>query len=284
MIKKKTKELIRMILPLSTRKYLSVLINQKPWFGAPVRNWWTQELLRDFAETDSSGYHRFLWSHHLAYAESYEADKRFGEENMKGSRKLFFSDLEKYLLNSGIDPHTGVRSVLEVGCSLGYQLHYLETNLFTGASEFEGIDIDNHAITQGNEHLKLLGSKARLHCADMDNINRIMRNKIFDIIICTGVLMYLEEKQAVSVVEKMLNHCRIVLALSGPAYPVQDNCHLGRSVVRERDSSFIHNLDAFVKESGGDVLGRRWEGERVIDGHTIYSVFARKDLSEFSAG
>jgi len=273
-----------MILPLSTRKYLSVLINQKPWFGAPVRNWWTQELLRDFAEKDSSGYHRFLWSHHLAYAESYETDKRFGEENMKGSRKLFFSDLEKYLVNSGVDPHTGVRSVLEVGCSLGYQLHYLETNLFTAASEFEGIDIDSHAITQGAEYLKLLGSKVRLHCSDMDNLSSIMKNKIFDIIICTGVLMYLEEKEAVSVVEKMLNHCRVMLALSGPANPGQDNCHLEHSVVRERDGSFIHNFDTSVKESGGSVIGRRWEGERVIDGHTVYFVFAKKDLSEISQG
>lgn len=284
MIKQKSKELLRRIFPLSLRMQLCLLINRQKWLRPDDQYWWTMELLRDFAIKDTSNYHRFLWANHLAYAESYQTEKRFGEENMKESRKMFFSDLKKHIVNLGIDPYTGIHSVLEVGCSLGYQLRYLETNLFKKALELDGIDIDGLAITEGSGHLKLLGSKVKLICEDMGNLHLFLKDRIYDIIICTGVLMYLEKAEAVHVVEEMLKHCRIMLALSGPADPASDNCNLRHSLVRKHDGSFIHNYDAFVKESGGSVIGRRWEGDRVIDGHTIYFVFAGKDLSRTAAG
>lgn len=157
---------------------------------------------------------------------------------------------------------------------MGYQLRYIETDLFPGAAELDGIDIDKEAIIKGSEYLRNKGSKIRLLCDDMRNLDRMLGAKIYDIIICTGVLMYLEEEEASRVVQEMLRHCRLMIAISGPAHPEIDNCHLERSVVRGYDGSFIHNLDTMIKRSGGVVLGRRWEGSRVVDGHTIYFVFA----------
>lgn len=273
-IKQKSKELIRTALPLSLRKYLCILISRQKWIDGTVQYWWTQELLRDFAEKDSSGYHRFLWSNHLGYAESYDIDKRFGEENIKESRKIFFADIEKHLIEKGINPQKDINSVLEVGCSLGYQLRYLETALFTGVSELDGIDIDRQAIESGSRYLKHCDSRIRLWCSDMGNIDQILGDKVYDIILCTGVLMYLEEGEAARVVKDMLKHTRYILTLSGPACPDLDNDHLEYSVIRKRDGSFIHNFDSMVEKAGGKVSYRRWEGNRVIDGHTIYFVFA----------
>jgi hypothetical protein len=64
-----------------------------------------------------------------------------------------------------------------------------------------------------------------------------------------------------------------VLVLAGLAHPDQDNATLAASAVRERDGTFIHNLDAMVQDAGGRVVHRRWEGARLLDGNTIYFVF-----------
>jgi SAM-dependent methyltransferase len=274
MIGQMTKELIRTLLPLSIRKQLCVLMNRGAWVDADVLDWWTKELLRDFAERDRNAYHRFLWSHHLAYANYYETESRFGKEKIKGSRIMFFSDLLNHLAGSGIDVHEDIHSIFEVGCSLGYQLRHLETDVFPHARELSGVDIDNHAILQGAAYLQRKGSKVLLQCDDMGNLHNLLGDKTYDIIICTGVLMYLGEEQASLVVEEMLRHSKVLVALSGPAHPDIDNGCLGHSVVRSHDGSFIHNFDAMVRRSGGDILARRWEGSRRIDGHTIYFVFA----------
>lgn len=269
-----TKELIRTLLPLPIRKELCIFMNRRAWIDADARYWWTKELLRDFEERDRNAYHRFLWSHHLAYAISYEAECRFGKENIKGSRMMFFSDLRNHLVDRGIAPRNDIHSVFEVGCSLGYQLRYLETDVFPGARELAGVDIDDHAILQGAEYLQRQGSKILLKCGDMGNLDNLLGDKMYDIILCTGVLMYLDEEQAARAVEEMLQHCRVMVALSGPAHPDTDNSHLAHSFIRKLDGSFIHNFDAMVKQADGNIVARRWEGSRVIDGHTIYFVFA----------
>ncbi len=87
--------------------------------------------------------------------------------------------------------------------------------------------------------------------------------------------MYLDAREANGVVRDMLRRAKGLLALSGPASPGVDNGLLAGPVLRERDGSFIHNFDTMVANAGGTVVGRRWEGSRVVDGHTIYFVFAK---------
>ena len=53
-----------------------------------------------------------------------------------------------------------------------------------------------------------------------------------------------------------------------------DNAALAQSDVRATDRTFVHNLDRMVELAGGKVVGRRWEGDRQVDGQTIYFVFA----------
>ena len=121
----RAKTLIRSSLPLALRKWMAIWFHRQEWIEVSRRSWWSTELLRDFADRDVNAYHKFLWAHHLAYAGSYEVGSRFGADHVIPSRRMFFSDLCRQLQELGIHPEE-VGSVLEVGCSLGYQLRYVE--------------------------------------------------------------------------------------------------------------------------------------------------------------
>jgi 2-polyprenyl-3-methyl-5-hydroxy-6-metoxy-1,4-benzoquinol methylase len=273
LLKNTGKNAIRSLIPLSLRKRIAIWVHQQQWINPDRRSWWSVELVRDFAEKDVNAYHKFLWAHHLAYAATYEVATRFGAEKIRPSRLMFFSELRLCMEGLGI-PEKEIHSVLEVGCSLGYQLRHLETDLFPGAAVLDGIDIDDYAVRSGQEHLGAIGSKISLKCGDIQQLDALLGNRVYDLIICTGVLMYLKEADAAGLVRAMLSHSRVMVAMAGLAHPVLDNAALDRSDVRDRDQTFIHNLDGMVKNGGGSVLARRWEGDRQLEGQTIYFVFA----------
>lgn len=267
------KNSVRSLLPLKVRQHLAVILNKQTWLGANHRSWWCQEMIRDMTDNNINEYHKFLWSNHLSYASTYEIASRFGDENMKQSRKLFFTDLQRHLATVHVNAERDIRSVFEAGCSLGYQLRHMETKVFPGASRFDGIDIDAHAIASGTEYLRSIGSKARLYCGDMEELGRYLDEKRYDVVICCGVLMYLDEDAAIRLVSMLLKRTNTMLAFSGLAHPAIDNALLRESVPRSNDKSFIHNIDAMITRSGGRVVFRRWEGANLVDGHTIYFVF-----------
>jgi len=273
-LKHTVKQICRQALPLSLRKKIAVWLSRQDWIGKERRNWWSCEIIRDLAEKDVNEYHRFLWSNHLSYAETYEPEDRFGVENIKESRKLFFSDLQKVIRNQDLFPHTDVQSVFEVGCSLGYLLRYIETDIFPTATTIMGNDIDTYAISKGTEYLRRQQSKVQLLLADMTELKNRINGLSFDIVLSTGVLMYLKEEDAAGVVKTMMNHTRVILAIAGLAHPKLDNAQLDHSIVREKDGAFIHNIDAMIHAAGGKIINRRWEGDMDVDGNTIYFLFA----------
>lgn len=268
------KAAIRTLLPLSMRKRLAIWVHQQEWLNSDRRSWWSMELVRDFAQRDVNAYHKFLWAHHLGYAAPYEVATRFGAENMRPSRMIFFDAMRKCMDALGPSASSGLRSVLEVGCSLGYQLRYVETDLIPDASVLDGIDIDRHAIRSGQEHLRAIGSRISLHCQDIQQLDELLGDRLYDVIICTGVLMYLKEPDAARLVRAMLSHSRAMVAMAGLAHPRVDNARLGSSDVRDRDHTLVHNLDRMVEHGGGRVLARRWDGDRHVEGQSIYFVFA----------
>jgi len=89
--------------------------------------------------------------------------------------------------------------------------------------------------------------------------------------------MYLHEAEAGAVVAAMLRHAKLVIGLSGPADHVTDNGELDQGWAREEDDAFIHNFDAMVSRAGGTVIMHRWEGPRLVDGNTVYFIFAKMD-------
>ncbi len=77
---------ITALLPLPTRKVLAVWLSRQNWLSRERRSWWSQKLIRDWARTNGNEFHKFLWSHHIGYADTYEIGERFGAERMSQSR------------------------------------------------------------------------------------------------------------------------------------------------------------------------------------------------------
>jgi SAM-dependent methyltransferase len=265
------KQLFRATIPLAIRKGLARVVGRQAWLRA--RYWWVQELLRDFAERDPNAYHRFLWAHHLGYAETYEVSLRFGPDKLHPTRRLLFDELVDGLAQEGSRPEA-ISSVFEVGCSLGYNLRFLETEVFRNAKVLEGCDIDAYAVMQGDAYLRQLGSRVRASVCDMQDLDRRLDGRTYDVIVCAGVLMYLRAAEAEQVVAAILRHTSKLAVFAGLADPERDNAGLEQSRPRPRDGTFIHNLDWMAMRAGGRVVRRRWEGSHDVGGNTVYFVFA----------
>lgn len=255
-------------LPLSLRQTLVITATR---LRLPGRYWLPMELLRDLAEEDPDAYHAFLWQHHLAYASTYEIAERFGAHRINRTRRMFCADLQICLSEAGASE---VESVFEVGCSLGYLLHFMETDVFPNASIFEGIDVDEYAVRTGTTHLQARDSKVNIAHGDMRELPRIVTGRAYDVVVCAGVLMYLREAAAHETIRTMLNHANKLVGIAGLAHPQTDNADLPSSTVRSSDGTFIHNIDKMVIQSGGTILARRWQGDHLLDGNTVYFVFA----------
>lgn len=268
------KRLLLRAIPLRIRKRLAIWVNRQPWVGTSERGYWATELLKDFARDDVNEYHKFLWRHHLAYAETYEIGIRFGYENFNETRKMLFAELPERLEQARLGDADSIDSVLEIGCSLGYLLHYMETEIFRSARRLDGIDIDTHAIDEGSRYLQMVGSRVRLHHGDMESLDVAFGNEQFDLVLAAGVLLYLDRASAQALVRKMLERTRKILIITALAHPRVDNAMLEDSEPRTRDGTWIHNVDRMIQQANGTLVARRWEGGKLVDGNTVYFLYA----------
>ena len=259
-MKRFIKSLLIAVLPLAVRKWLAIRINRCERLNALSRAYFATELLSDFARRDPNEYHRFLWANHLGYARTYEVEDRFGYSNFNESRRIFFAELDDRLKACGIESVDTVDSTLEVGCSLGYLLRYLETDVFVRATKFTGVDVDAHAIANGQQVLSDLESKVQLHCCDIQNLDSVISGQRFDFVLASGVLLYFDEDTATDIVRDLLMRTRGVLAITGLAHPAIDNAELESSVVRESDGTWVHNIDRMLQRAGARIAARRWGG------------------------
>lgn len=263
--------LLRRVLPLASRRRMVLWASRQAW--VPRRSWWSWELLRDWAAERPADYHRWAWRHHAAFPELYHPAVRFAPGALDRARLELFDDLTRSLRQRGVDP-TSIRSVLEVGSSLGYLLRHVELSVFPNASVLEGVDIDRYAVEEGNAMLDRIGSRVRLHHLDAADLDAFLRGRSYDVVYSAGMLMYLEEGEAARAVETMLRATKVALAVTGVAHPLTDNAEMTDHSIREWDAAFIHNLDAMVREAGGSILFRRWEGHRDLDGISVYHLVA----------
>jgi SAM-dependent methyltransferase len=266
----------KLFFPLSFRKMLALNLDGKNWF--PFRHIISMALIRDWASRDANAFHRFLWSHHLGYAGYYEAKHAFGSSKLVMTRKMLFNDLRNFLneQNKLKSPFLNIDSVFDVGCSSGYLLRFIETVFLPEVHSLEGLDIDKHAIETGRAYLLKNKSKIVLFNSDMSSLDNILRDRKIDLILCTGVLMYLCESDAKEAVNAMVKHCNKLLVIKELAHPNLDNSKLLHSEFRSTDKTFIHNIDGMVKECGGKVLFHRWEGPQSYDGQSVYFLFCSK--------
>ncbi len=268
------KEQLRSAIPLPARMRLAAWLTRQRWM--PVRDHVAMGLVRDLLAEDPKEFHKFAWSNHLmGYARWYDSEEELFEfEQMQPSRVQFFEDLTSVLDQQRI-PRTDVRAILEVGCSLGYLLRYLETSVFPDCPDIVGIDIDAPAIDKGQRFLARAGSRVVLHAGDMEHLDTLVGPRTFDVTLAAGVLSYLNEEDASRMVERLLARTRKVIALAGLACLERNNNTLTRSELSPGHAGqWIHNFEALVTRAGGRVVRTRWEGSKQFNFQTVCFVFA----------
>jgi SAM-dependent methyltransferase len=256
--------------PLRARKRLARLVNKIP---TPRREQVILAILDDWARSDPAEYHRYLWSNHLSYAHYY--DRVQIDMAVLNPLRLELLQLGcDHLRSIGVTPETDVCSFADIGCSLGYLPRYAETSGFPAATRIIGIDIDETALSDGASYLQDVGSGVELKVGDIVDLDAVLGDEKFDVITCTGVLQYLEEAEAAAAIATMLSHATRLFCISGPASADVDNATLERSRVRAYDRSGIHNFDRMIELAGGRVVARRWGGEELVVGNSVYLVIA----------
>ena len=268
---------VRSCIPLSARMHAAAWLTRQPW----ASDWLSMGLVRDLLARDPKHFHKFAWSNHLmGYARWYDDEHElFAFDRMQPSRIEFFRDLASVLGELGVKS-SDVRSVLEVGCSQGYLLRYLESEMFRDSTELVGLDIDAAGIEKGARYLKRIGSRVALVQGDMEDFETLVGVKRFDVIFAAGVLSYLNQSDAARVVSLMLRRTNKVLALAGLACTDRNNSTLTESATSSsRPGQWIHNFEAMVRAAGGRVVRSRWEGARLYNLQTICFAFALPEES-----
>jgi SAM-dependent methyltransferase len=268
------KEGLRSAIPLPARMRLAAWVTRQPWL--PVRDQVAMGLVRDLLTKDPKLFHKFVWSNHfMGYARWYDSEEElFAFEQMQPTRVQLFQDLTSVLDQENV-PRSHVRSILEVGCSLGYLLRYLETNVFPDCPDLIGIDIDAPAIEKGQRFLARSGSRVVLRAGDMEQLDTLVGPRTFDVTLAAGVLSYLNEDDASRMVERLLSRTGKVLALAGLACVERNNNTLTRSELSPGHAGqWLHNFDALVTRAGGRVVRSRWEGAKQYNFQTVCFVFA----------
>lgn len=266
------KKIFRTAVPVELRMRMALFLN-RIFFNS--RDHLSMNILRDLMEKDPKKFHKFLWTNHVgSYARWYDSDGLFETSRMEPSRAEFFQSLKEAMAEAGI-PEREIKSVLEVGCSLGYLLRFVEKDILPGAEEIMGIDIDAPAIDKGAVYLKKAGSRVKLVAGDMEELDKLVGDKTYDLVFAAGVLSYLNEDDALKVVSEMLRRTNKMLALAGLACKTKNNDELEGSIFSDtHNNQWLHNFSALVKKAGGEVVKARWEGAKEYNFQTIYFVFA----------
>jgi SAM-dependent methyltransferase len=268
------------ILPLSTRKDVVTLVGRQGLLPVSFRFEFAMGMLADLQRRNPVALHRFLWSNHLAFAASYEVSQKFGASHINPTRHALFHRINAHLRSRGVDPARDIRSVLEIGCSQGYLLRHLETEIFHSATILHGLDLDSYAIRAGSAHLSSLGSKVDLFEADMVEAERIIGSHTYDIVLCCGVLMYVDESIAEKVIRMMFSHVTRLVGLICLA-PSTGGVRVERGV-RASDGAFMHAIHPMIRKAGGKVLSSYWVG-REISGSSPSHVIVAEPMAPLSS-
>jgi len=109
---------------------------------------------------------------------------------------------------------------------------------------------------------------------DMEDLDRILGSRKFDLVYAAGVLSYLDERDAARLVAILLRRTGKVLAFAGLACAGRNNNQLVRSEISpNHEEQWIHNFEAMLTAAGGRVVKSRWEGEKQYNLQTIHFVF-----------
>jgi SAM-dependent methyltransferase len=242
--------LLSWLLPLEARKSLVVGIERYKFrWGADF----SMGALADLRQQNPEVLHRFLWSNHLAYAARYEVAQKFAPQHLNPTRRILFRQILAYFRSRGLDAREQIRSVLEVGCSLGYLLRHIELHMFPEAAPLHGIDIDRYAVETGKSYLRSVNSRVELFEADMTRTGEITGNRPYDLVLCCGVLMYVNEKTARETLGTMFALSRRLAGIICLA-PGANREATPSSEIRNVDGAYVHDIHRMIRESGGSLV------------------------------
>lgn len=246
--------LLRWLLPLKVRKAIVIRLGRQklPW-GSDF----SIGILGDLRRRDPETLHRFLWSNHLAYAARYEVQHKFAPEQINPTRRILFRQILEYNKARALDPQEQIGSVFDVGCSLGYLLRHLEVNVFPSAWALTGVDIDRYAVQAGMAHLQSVKSKVRLFEADLTKAGDLMQQQQYDLVLCCGVLMYVNEDTARSALQAIFTHCRRLVGLICLAGDDRRRREAAAGV-RASDGAYAHDMHRMIREAGGTLVSATW--------------------------
>jgi 2-polyprenyl-3-methyl-5-hydroxy-6-metoxy-1,4-benzoquinol methylase len=229
--------------------------------------------LGDLRSRDPETLHRFLWSNHLAYAARYEVERKFESHNINPTRHTLFRQILEYCQARALDPHEQIRSVFDVGCSLGYLLRHIELNLLPSAAPLQGIDIDRYAVQAGMSYLQSVRSRVELFEADLSRAGEFMRGRQYDLVLCCGVLMYASEDTALRALQAMFAHCRRLVGIICLAHGERLSAKRVAEV-RMSDGAYVHDMDRMIREAGGTPISSTWVGTATSGSSPSYVILA----------
>lgn len=266
---------LRSVVPLGLRLRLAGWFARNRWF--PAANRWAQGLIRDLESVDPKLFHKFMWEHHLdRYGLAYEAERLFSSRVLNGTTRAFEAFEQDLRSSLASDPSRRIGSVLDLGCSVGHVLRALETEVLPDAEILVGLDIDRPATEAGTAYLSKAGSKVRLLCGDLEDLDRLLGEERFDFAFAAGSLSYLNETDAGAVVGSLLGRTNELVALVGLANPDRPNGELDGSVFRDEfGKMWTHDFAGMVESRGWRVVTTRWEPPVAGDPQGLYFVFAR---------
>jgi hypothetical protein len=158
---------------------------------------------------------------------------------------------------------------------MGYLLRHLEEEVFPAATVLHGLDIDDYAVKAGAAYLSSMRSRVKLFAADVEAAERVMGGQTYDLVLCCGVLMYVNDSTAERVVRAMFSHTNRLVGLICLAPP---GGHLGRSKVRASDGAFIHNVDVMIRRAGGKVVSSDWIGTNTSGSSPSHVILAHPHI------
>ena len=150
-------------------------------------------------------------------------------------------------------------------------MRHLEEAVFPSATILHGLDIDGYAVKSGMEYLSRLRSGVKLFAADMHATERIMGSHNYDLVLCCGVLMYVDESTAERVVRVMFSRAKRLVGLICLA-PAGDSP--AQSESRRSDGAFIHNMDVMIRKAGGHLVTSTFIGTDVSGSSPCHVILA----------
>ena len=247
---------------------LAIWLNRQPWF---TRDYLAVGLVGDLG-LQGSRLFQFLWKHHfMGYARWYDSeDELFSAEQMAPPGGCSSTTSFPWSGSSACSRRTS-------GPFSKWMFPRLSaaTSRSRGVSRMPGapgIDIDGPAIRKGTDYLKRHGSKVVLAQGDMEDLDRMLGSRTFDLVFAAGVLISTNRMPPA--------WCRASPDKQGAGFrgpglhrPQQRPARSVRNLPNH-EQQWIHNFAAMVSAAGGRVVRSRWEGAKLFNLQTIHFVFA----------